>query len=125
MSQVIAVLCWDIVIVVVPCCPGALAPSMVSWHADAAASLTPQAPGRRRKGALEFLSASANYSWVQLMRRVFAIDVLQCDRCGGHMRILAAIHPPETTRRILDCFGLPNRAPPLTPVFSDATLDLY
>src|SRR5688572_403188 len=29
-------------------CPGALAPSMVSWHADAAASLTPQAPGRRR-----------------------------------------------------------------------------
>jgi hypothetical protein len=30
--------------------PGALAPSMVSWHADAAASLTPQAPGRRRGG---------------------------------------------------------------------------
>ena len=40
--------------------PGALAPSMVSWHADAAASLTPQATRRRRggrKGALEFLSA--------------------------------------------------------------------
>jgi putative transposase len=33
---------------------------MVSWHADAAASLTPQATRRRRggrKGALEFLSA--------------------------------------------------------------------
>jgi predicted amidohydrolase YtcJ len=30
--------------------PGALAPSMVSWHADAAALLTPQAPGRRRGG---------------------------------------------------------------------------
>jgi hypothetical protein len=27
--------------------PGALAPSMVSWHADAAASLTPQARRRR------------------------------------------------------------------------------
>jgi hypothetical protein len=25
--------------------PGALAPSLVSWHADAAAALTPQAPG--------------------------------------------------------------------------------
>ena len=39
-------------------CPGALAPSMVSWHADAAASLTPQATRRRRggrKGALFFL----------------------------------------------------------------------
>ena len=30
--------------------PGALAPSMVSWHADAAASLTPQATRRRRGG---------------------------------------------------------------------------
>ena len=39
---------------------GALAPSMVSWHADAAASLPPQATRRRRggrKGALEFFSA--------------------------------------------------------------------
>ena len=38
--------------------PGALAPSMVSRHADAAASLTPQATRRRggRKGALELLS---------------------------------------------------------------------
>ena len=66
-----------------------------------------------------------NYSWAQLMRRVFAIDVLQCDRCGGAMRILAAIHPPETTRKILDCLGLPNRAPPLAPAFSDITLELY
>jgi len=49
------------------------------------------------------------------MKRVFAIDVLQCDRCGGVMRIIAAIHPPNTTRKILDCLGLPSRAPPLTP----------
>jgi|SoiMethySBSTD1v2_1073268.scaffolds.fasta_scaffold6097383_2 hypothetical protein len=42
---------------------GALAPSMVSWHADAAASLPPQATRRRggRKGALEFLSAYAKF----------------------------------------------------------------
>ena len=33
-----------------PGLPGALAPSMVSWHADAAASLTPQATRRRRGG---------------------------------------------------------------------------
>jgi hypothetical protein len=35
-------------------CPGALAPSMVSWHADAAASLTPQATRRRRGGRKGF-----------------------------------------------------------------------
>jgi hypothetical protein len=28
------------------------------------------------------------------------------------MRILAAIHPPEATRAILECMGLPSRAPP-------------
>ena len=56
-----------------------------------------------------------NYSWAQLMKRVFAIDVLLCPDCGGQMRILAAIHPPDTTRRILDCLGLPSRAPPVHP----------
>lgn len=53
-----------------------------------------------------------NYSWAELMRRVFSIDVLECCRCGGRMRIIAAIHPPEAIRRILDCLGLPSRAPP-------------
>lgn len=50
------------------------------------------------------------------MRRVFAADVLECPRCGATpMRILAAIHPPEATRAILECLGLPTRAPPLAP----------
>ena len=33
--------------------------------------------------------------------------------CHGPMRILAAIHPPETTRKILEHLGLPSRAPPV------------
>jgi hypothetical protein len=63
-----------------------------------------------------------NYSWAQLMKRVCAIDVLQLDRCGGVMRIIAAIHPPETTQKILDCLGLPNRAPPLAPAVREPVL---
>jgi hypothetical protein len=31
------------------------------------------------------------------------------------MRILAAIHPPTTTRAILTSLGLPTRAPPIAP----------
>src|SRR6267378_1390944 len=54
-----------------------------------------------------------NYLWSELMRRVFAADVLACDRCGGRLRILATIRPPETTRKILDHLGLPSRPPPL------------
>lgn len=45
-------------------------------------------------------------------RRVFALDVLECPRCRGPMRILAEIHPPDTTRAILECLKLPSRAPP-------------
>ena len=56
-----------------------------------------------------------NYSWAELMRRVFEVDVLVCPRCTGRMRILAAIHAPEAIRAILDCLGLPTRAPPIAP----------
>ena len=57
------------------------------------------------------------------MKRVFAIDVLECPRCRGPMRILATIHPPETTSAILACMGLPVRAPPLTPARCDGDVD--
>ena len=65
-----------------------------------------------------------NYAWAYLMMRVFRVDVLQCERCGGRMKILAAIHPPDATRRILDCLGLPSRAPPLAPAIADFTAHL-
>ena len=65
---------------------------------------------------------SRNYSWGQLMKRVFAIDVLQCDRCGGVMRLMAAIHSPEATRKILDCLGLPSRPPPMAPAVREPAL---
>jgi hypothetical protein len=29
------------------------------------------------------------------------------------MRIIAAIHPPEAIRKILECLGLPSQPPPL------------
>jgi hypothetical protein len=28
------------------------------------------------------------------MKRVFLVDVLQCESCGGERKVLAAIHPP-------------------------------
>jgi hypothetical protein len=45
--------------------------------------------------------------------------VLECPRCGGVMRILGAIHPPETTRAILECLEFPARAPPIEPARRD------
>jgi hypothetical protein len=59
------------------------------------------------------------YPWAQLMERVFELDVLSCPRCGGRMRILAAINPPDAIEKILACLGLPTRAPPIAPPLSD------
>jgi hypothetical protein len=60
-----------------------------------------------------------NYAWASLMRRVFEIDVLKCTNCNGRLRILATIHPPVNTRKILECMGLPSRAPPIKRVVSE------
>ncbi len=55
------------------------------------------------------------YSWAELMLRVYAADVLECPKCRAPMRILAQIHPPDTTRAILECLGLAARPPPIAP----------
>jgi len=59
---------------------------------------------------------------MQYEKRSWEFDVLACE-CGGRLRILSAIHPPETTRMILDCLGLPSRPPPLAPAILETTLD--
>jgi len=65
------------------------------------------------------VSARRNYAWAYLMARVFQLDVLECERCGSRLRILASIHPPDTTQKILHCLDLPSRAPPLASAVPD------
>jgi hypothetical protein len=55
------------------------------------------------------------YAWAELLKRVFAADALKCEGCGGRMRILCAVNPPDAIRKILDCLGMPIRAPPIAP----------
>ena len=69
--------------------PGALAPSMVSWHADAAASLTPQAPGRRRGGEKGLWNSYPPHTWLRspsFLRRLANVWYgMRVDRLGrGH-----------------------------------------
>ena len=59
-----------------------------------------------------------NYTWAQLMARTFQFDVLECPRCSGRMKILAAIESPELASRILDCLGIVCRPPPVAPARS-------
>ena len=48
-----------------------------------------------------------------MMRRVFAIDVLHCDHCGGRRKLIALITDPMVVRRILRHLELPSEPPPI------------
>jgi hypothetical protein len=49
------------------------------------------------------------WRWADLMRRVFAVDVLACARCGGRLRLIATLEASGTTRRILRHLALATR----------------
>jgi hypothetical protein len=53
--------------------------------------------------------------WAELMRRTFGIDVLDCPRCGGRLRLLALIEHARMVERILRHLGLPTDRPEPRP----------
>ena len=56
------------------------------------------------------------WPWAQLLRRVFGVDVLVCDRCAGRRRILGAVTEPHAVRRLLAALGFAAEPPPGRPV---------
>ena len=54
-------------------------------------------------------------SWACLLKRVFDIDIERFPRCGGRLKIIAAIEDPQVIVKILTPLRLPARAPPRAP----------
>jgi len=48
-----------------------------------------------------------------LAQRVFRIDVLQCERCGGEMKVLALVTEQAAISKILERLDLPLSGPPI------------
>lgn len=69
----------------------------------------PHAPASRRGVGVW------RHSWAELLRRVFAVDVLVCRHGGGMRRLLAAITAPHSIARVLAAIGLAAEAPELAP----------
>jgi hypothetical protein len=44
-------------------------------------------------------------TWAQRLKRVFAIDIERCWRCGGTLKVIASIEEPEVIARILAHLG--------------------
>ena len=53
------------------------------------------------------------------LKRVFAIEIEKCEKCGGKVKIIACIEDPEVIQKILKRLGLDeasqtrNRSPPV------------
>jgi hypothetical protein len=61
------------------------------------------------------------FAWADLLRRVFAIDVLACP-CGGRLRLLATIEERTVVEKILTHLGLPVEPPRPSPARTPAWL---
>jgi hypothetical protein len=68
-------------------------------------------------------AATPRVDWSALLQRSFQVDVMQCAKCGGRLRVLAVITEREPVRRILAHLGLLPEAPPLAHA-RDPTDDL-
>ena len=53
---------------------------------------------------------TAPLTWAQRLKRVFEIDISQCPRCGGTLRVISDVTDPDVIQIVLE--HLKQRAPP-------------
>jgi hypothetical protein len=58
-----------------------------------------------------------------LLARGFAVDALRCPRCGGRLRLIAALTDPDSSRTYLTGVGLPADPPASAPPRPPPSLD--
>jgi hypothetical protein len=63
--------------------------------------------------------------WAELLKRSFAIDILQCSACNGKMRVIATIKDPLVIRKILEHLGLPFEPPKRMPPRAPPQMEMY
>ena len=61
--------------------------------------------------------ARCNQTWAMLIKRVYEIDPMVCSQCGGEMKIVSFIDPPqsEAIEKILRHCGLCKASAPRGP----------
>jgi hypothetical protein len=100
---------------------GVLAPN-AKWRARVTPPVeAAEAPPSRKSGQktpLDEIPARERvrrYTWAELLKRVFEIDILTCPFCRGRRKLIAFITEAHVVRAILECLELPSGPPPLSP----------
>ncbi len=73
-------------------------------------------PTTSAKAAATKTAEPSRHPWSWLLQRVFAVDVLKCQKCGGRLRIVEIAKKPDDVSRVLGERGYaraPPRAPPI------------
>jgi hypothetical protein len=51
--------------------------------------------------SIQLWSSQTGSTWARRLQRVFGIEIEQCVRCGGRLKVIASIEEPELIERIL------------------------
>jgi hypothetical protein len=74
-------------------------------HAALRAAITPAGRGagaqKRAVAAERPRPKDIRMNWARRLQRVFGIEIEQCVRCGGRLKVIASIEEPELIERIL------------------------
>jgi Putative transposase len=110
---------------------GVFAPN-AAWRSEVVPSLeqaAPPASGPLPAAAPSALAppavakAPTRIPWAELLERVFRIDVLRCERCGGRMTVLAFLTGHASVKKVLEHLGLPTTGPPIAKARSRVEFD--
>jgi hypothetical protein len=75
---------------------------MAAAHAALRAAITPAGRGAdSRTVSQPPAPIEIRLSWARRLKRVFGIEIEQCVRCGGRLKVIASIEEPQLIERIL------------------------
>jgi hypothetical protein len=93
---------------------GVLAPAS-SWRSRITPRPEPPPAAAPHDDAQPMSPPKGSYrGWAELLKRTFDVDVLQCPRCQGRMKLVALVIDPQSVARYLDKLGEPSELPART-----------
>jgi hypothetical protein len=94
--------------------PSAARDAPATSHVPAVESLAPNILGVRHwERLLDGLlyAAKPRVDWATLLRRSFEVDVLECTKCSGRLRVVGFVTDAALVRNVLARLGMPTQAP--------------
>ncbi|MEO2048784.1 MAG: transposase [Pirellulales bacterium] len=93
------------------------------WYSNKSRGMRKKAEADKSDEPLaeEAATSRSSQTWVMLIKRVYEVDPLSCPQCGGQMKVVAFIEPPQgkVVEKILRHGGLWQSSTPRAPPDAD------